>query len=160
MSAPGPLVEVRLLAVPVALRERSTEHGDALLREMTLIAQSAREGDSDLPLRLLRLADEVRTSYAEFTVHGDAEIDAAAEAGRESVDVTYHVPVQVADFCRHVLAVVEEANDYCLQGQYLLTLATPPDVLAYQRWILGEFVRQVAGEPPRAWGDQAGGGTT
>jgi hypothetical protein len=151
-TAEHELIEVRLLGVPIALRERSTQHGDGLLREMTLIAQQAAD-DSDVPARLVRLAAEVRDTYSMFTVHANAEMDAAAEAGVESVDVVYRVPRSVATMCRHILEVIEEADAYCRQGQYLLTLATPPDVLAYQRWIVGEFIRQPSGEPPLSWGD-------
>jgi hypothetical protein len=146
------LVEVRLLGVPIALRERSTQHGDELLREMTLIAQQA-AGDSGVPARLVRLAAEVRETYSQFTVNANAEMDAAAEAGVESIDVVYRVPRGVAALCQHILDVIEEADAYCRQGKYLLTLATPPDVLAYQRWIVGEFIRQPNGEPPVSWSE-------
>ena len=156
------LVEVRLLGVPIPLRERSTQHGDELLREMMLIAQQANaaaDGDgngdgAEVPAKLVRLAVEVRETYSQFTVNANAEMDAAAEAGVESIDVVYQVPSSVAGLCRHILEVIDEADAYCRQGRYLLTLATPPDILAYQRWIVGEFIRQVEGEPPLRGGEQ------
>ena len=154
-TAEHELVEVRLLGVPIALRERSTQHGDELLREMTLIAQQAVD-DGDVPARLVQLATEVRDTYSQFTLNANAEMDAAAEAGIASVDVVYRVPRSVAGMCRHILDVIEEADAYCRQGQYLLTLATPPDVLAYQRWIVGEFIRQPGGEAPIPWGEYEG----
>ncbi len=48
---------------------------------------------------------------------------------------------------------MDEADDYCRAGQHLLTLVTPPEALAFRRWYLGEFVRQIAGEQPRPWTD-------
>lgn len=148
------LVDVRLVGVPIALRERSTQHGDELLREMTLIVQQAAT-DTGVPGKLVRLAAEVRGTYSEFTVHANAEMDAAAEAGIDSIDVVYQVPRSVAGFCRHILDVINEADAYCREGKYLLTLATPPDILAYQQWILGEFIRQPNGEPPLPWSEYA-----
>lgn len=155
MIAPanGDLVEVRLVGVPIRLRERSTQHSDELLREMTLIAQEAASGHTDLPRRLLHLADEVRGTYSEFTVNADAEMDQAAAAGIEQIDVVYRVPPRVVPMCEHILEVIEEADAFCRQGRYLLTLASPPDIRAYQRWILGEFIRQPRGEPPLSWAD-------
>lgn len=147
------LVEVSLLGVPIPLRERSTQHSDELLREMTLVAQEAEAGDTALPSRLVQLAAEVGATYSEFTVHADAQMDAAAEAGIDSIDVVYRVPASVAAFCEHILSIIEEVDAYCRQGRYLLTLATPPDILDYQRWILGEFIRQPRGEAPTSWPD-------
>jgi hypothetical protein len=159
MSAPvtDEMIEVRLLDVPIPLRERSTQHSDELLREMTLIAHQA-EGGGDLPTRLVQLSAEVRATYREFTMNASAEMDVAAQAGVDSLDVTYHVPRSVGAFCRRILEVIDEAEAYCRQGEHLLTLAAPPEVLAYQRWIVGEFIRQADGEPPTPWRDVAARG--
>ncbi|MGH8891218.1 MAG: hypothetical protein ACRDV3_15835 [Acidothermaceae bacterium] len=149
-----PLVDVRLLSVPIPIRERSTEHGEELLREMTLIAFDAANPTSDVPARIVALADQVRGAYSEFTLHPNGLMDAAAEAGVPVLDeVVYRVPVSTGAFCQHIADVIDEADAYCRDGEYLLTLATPPDVLAYQHWILGEFIRQTAGGPPTAWPD-------
>ena len=150
-NAPEDLIEVRLLNVPIPLRERSTQHSDELLREMTLIAQQAEGDQTGLPARLVRLSAEVRAAYRQFTMNANAEMDVAAQAGIDRIDVVYHVPRSVGEFCRRILEIIDEAEAYCRQGEYLLTLAAPPDVLAYQRWIVGEFVRQANGEPPKPW---------
>ena len=47
----------------------------------------------------------------------------------------------------------DETDRFCRASEHLLTLASPPDVRAYQDWILGEFVRQTAGLPPIPWPD-------
>ena len=81
------LVEVRLLGLPIALRERSTEHGEELMREMTLIAQQITDGDGlDLPVRLVQLVGDVRTTFGVFTEGANAALDAAAEQGVEVID--------------------------------------------------------------------------
>jgi hypothetical protein len=50
-------------------------------------------------------------------------------------------------------AILDEVDELCRQGQYLLTLATPPDLVAYRHWLLEEFTRQIAGQEPVAWAD-------
>ena len=46
--------------------------------------------------------------------------------------------------------MLDEADVFCREGE-LLTLATPADEVAFRRWFLNEFVRQLRGEPPRRW---------
>jgi hypothetical protein len=147
------LVDVVLRSVPVSLRERSTEHGEELLREMTYVAaQAAAHEGPTLPARLVQLADEVAETFGIFTVDANAVLDMAARRGDDVVDeLVYSVPSSVADFCERLLTVIDEVDAYCRQGEHLLTLATPPDVLAYQHWIVGEFVRQPRGEAPLSW---------
>ncbi len=43
--------------------------------------------------------------------------------------------------------------NFCLQGQHLLTLATPEPSVRYRRWYLGEFSGQLAGKAPTSWPD-------
>lgn len=147
------LVEVHILGLPVALRERSTQHGDELVREMTLIVSREADGvPTRVPERLVRLAAEVRGAYGQFTQHPTERIDAAAEAGVEVIDeIVYRVPAEAGQLCEHILQVIDETDAFCREGQYLLALATPPDVRAYQRWMLGEFIRQGRGERPLSW---------
>jgi hypothetical protein len=46
--------------------------------------------------------------------------------------------------------MLEEADEYCRSDQ-LLTLATPPTLVAFRRWYLGEFIAQIDGRPPQPW---------
>ena len=153
MSSAEELAEVRLLAVPVQLRWRSIQHGEELVREMTLVAQHrGRDPDHSLPRRLVDLAVEVRTTYAAFTVKADEQFEAARARGDEFIDeITYHVPPSVGPFARHLIEVLDEADAYCRAGQHLLTLATPPDIAAYRLWVLTEFERQLLGSEPTPW---------
>ncbi len=128
------------------------QHGEELVREMTLVAQQAEGRAGHTPRRLVELAKEVRTTYGAFTVQADEEYERAVARGDEVIDeLTYRVPSTIGPFVRHIMEVLDEADDYCRQGQHLLTLATPPDVKAYRTWILREFERQLAGEPPTPW---------
>ncbi len=62
------------------------------------------------------------------------------------------MPPQIADAVRHLGAVFDEADAYCREGEHLLTLATPPDALAYRHWVLEEFIAQIEdGRAPVPW---------
>ncbi|BEP12964.1 hypothetical protein acdb102_12750 [Acidothermaceae bacterium B102] len=148
-----PLIEVELLEVPVPLRDRALQHSDELLREMTLVAMQIREGDGqELPLRLTQLAADVQVTYGAFTATPESLLDSAHERGEDVVArVVYTVPLTVGPFARHLIEVLEETEEFCRAGTYLLALASPPDVMAYRMWTLLEFERQTAGEAATSW---------
>ncbi len=147
------LVEVRLRNTPLALRHRSTQHGEELKREMALIRQGNDSGTvSDVPAELLAVAEEVATVYAPFTGAPVQQLDEAFERGESEVaEVAYRVPPSIAQFAQRILDVLARVDQYCREGEHLLMLATPPDVAAYRTWTLTEFQRQIAGQPPRSW---------
>jgi hypothetical protein len=149
------MADVVLLEVPIELRERSQQHSDELVREMTLIALQIREGDGDaLPVRLTELVAEVQLTYGAFSTQADAQLDAAAARGETvAARVVYTVPRTVGPFARHLIEILEEADEFCREGSYLLALASPPDIHAYRIWALSEFERQIAGEEPLSWPD-------
>ncbi|HEX3005329.1 MAG TPA: hypothetical protein VHO27_14035 [Angustibacter sp.] len=148
------LVEVHLVDYPLDLFLRAQEHADDLIRELTLIANSpaVESGHSDLPARLLVLVEQLTHQYAGVSDDVEQQRDAALDRGDTRVDLTYRVPRHIADAVRHLGTVFDEADDYCRQGEHLLTLATPPDALAYRHWILEEFVAQIEeGRAPVPW---------
>lgn len=151
------LVDVVLVGIPIDLRGRAQQHSDELVREMTLIALQIREGDGDaLPVRLTELVSEVQQTYGPFSAQPDAEIDDAAARGDQVVGrVVYTVPHHVAPVARHLIEILEEADEFCRDGSYLLALASPPDIHAYRIWALREFERQIAGEQPISWPEYA-----
>jgi hypothetical protein len=151
------LTEVFLLDVPIDLRERVQQHSDELVREMTLIAMQIREGDGEaLPVRLTELVAEVQQTFGAFSAKPDAQVDAAAARGDQVVPrVVYTVPRAVGPFARHLIDVLEETDEFCRDGSYLLSLASPPDIHAYRIWALLEFERQVSGQPPVPWPEYA-----
>lgn len=151
-DAPEGLVTIRLLGLPVAIHAQSSEHSDELMREFTYIrAQSADPDASDVPSKLLDLVDELTGRFSGFTAGSQAELDAAIADGKTSIDLEYVVPPDVAGACIHLGELLEAADQYCREGEVLLTLATPDDLVAYRKWFLGEFVRQADGEAPRPW---------
>lgn len=68
-----------------------------------------------------------------------------------TLEVTYHVTPSAAQACRDLLAGLDEADAFCSAGQRLITLASPPDQIAFRHWYLGEFIAQLAGGAPTPW---------
>ena len=155
-SAAEERVEVCLLDYPLDLYLRAQEHADDLIRELTLIANSpaVASGSSDLPARLLVLVEQLTHQYAGLSDETERTRDAAIDRGETRIDLVYRVPRQIAEAVRHIGAIFDEADDYCREGEHLLTLATPPDALAYRHWLLAEFIAQIEdGAAPIPWGE-------
>lgn len=144
------LAPVVIRELPLAMFDRSRQHVEALLREFAIIAEGADE--PDVPARLLRLIDDLRVEYSAFTLGAEQEIDAALERGEPSIDVEYRLPPGAAEAARSLRQMLDEADEYCRHGD-LLTLAAPRQLRAFRHWLLGEVVRQLEGQPPRAWSE-------
>ncbi len=155
-SQPDPspdLVTIRVVGLPMAVYLRTSEHGDELMREFALVAASSRERDrAAVPVRLTALVEELRARFSGFTLGPESHLAQAAERGDATVDVDYSVPADVAQAVAELDALLDEADEFCRTGD-LLTLASPPEAVAFRRWFLGEFVRQAAGDPPTPWSD-------
>jgi hypothetical protein len=148
------LFEVRLLDVPLVLRERSRQHGADLLREMELISLGYATGTArhELPRRLLELAKELERVYGPYVAANTDEMDAALDRGEDTLaEVVYHLPRKSVSFMDHVEAILREVDDYCREGQQLLTLTPPADVAVYREWASSEVRRQYDGAPPTPW---------
>ena len=145
-------MHVHLLGLPVQARVRFTQHLQELTRELSLIRIGTRHrADPTLPLRLLRIAAEMDTTYAAFRAAPDAVLEAALAAGDDYCDVTYTVPARAVAFVQGLGQVLEEADAFCRAEQHLLSLPASEEVVAYRHWFVGESVRQMAGEEPRPW---------
>jgi len=150
------LCTVQLVDFPLPVYGRSLEHSTELMREFALIALRHREGESPvLPVRLLGLVDSLTRDYAGITDATDQRRDNALEAGLVSVDLTYVVPPSAAEACRALRAVFDEADEFCVSGDSLLTVATPPEALRFRNWYFDEFIAQIAGAEPTPWPEYA-----
>ena len=148
------LVVVRIVGLPVPVHLLASEHGDELMREFALIAAGAADGGGNqgVPARLTALVDELRGRFSGFTLQPEAELADAAARGADTIDLEYHLPPEALQAAADLGAMLDQADEFCRNGD-LLTLATPPEALAYRRWFLGQFTRQAAGEEPVAWSD-------
>jgi hypothetical protein len=147
----GDLVEVRLLRFPLPLWARAREHHDELMREFALLALSPEPMRPDVPERLKALIDSLGRRYGAAAEASNAERDRAWMRGDTTCDLVYHVPRSARDACLQLSALLDEADRFCRAGHELLTLAAPPDLLAFRRWYLDEFVRQIDGHEPKPW---------
>lgn len=151
------LVPVRVIDLPVPLYQESRERHEGLLRELALLALREEEAPAAVPKRLLAFGEDLRQRYGGLTGSAQDVLDAAVERGDATVDLDYEVPPAAADVAEAYLALLDEVDEYCREGD-LLTLAPHEGIVAFRRWFLGEFVRQPRGEPPRPWSELVPGG--
>ena len=149
----GQLVDVELRRLPVELQARAAEHAQELQREFVLIAGGLQHSEASptLPRRLLDLVEALQREYGGFTVEQEDTLEEAMRTGIPTIDLTFRVPRGAAQAAVAIGQMLDEADEYCREGRHLLTLATPPDLVAYRRWYLEQFVDQIAGCPPRPW---------
>lgn len=144
---------IRLLRYPLRHYVRSRAHFDELLRELQLLDVGMQAGTThrDLPKRLADLVTEVTSRYKSRVDQLDALRDAALERGESSIDLVYDVPVSAKADVERIGALLEECDQFCRNGEHLLTLATPPDLTEFRRWNLSEVTRQIDGAEPVPW---------
>ena len=154
------LITVRVLRMPMAVSARSTQHFEELMREFALITldterdRESTDSTRPVPERLLDVVAELTNEFAAFTTAVTAQREEAAARGDSEIDLTYHMPPSTPEAVRQLDALLEEVDDFCRSGQHLITLATPPESLAFRRWYLHEFIAQMErDEPPVPWPD-------
>jgi anti-sigma regulatory factor (Ser/Thr protein kinase) len=138
---------VVLLDLPTQIYADFQRHYQELRRELRLLALA--HGDA------YPLATSLSSAFRAFDdalsrAQGMADLDVAVEDGAERVDVTLLVAAGTAETASRMIDMLELADAFC-RSERLLSLATPPEQKAFQRWYLGEFVRQSAGELPESW---------
>lgn len=155
---------VRLVRLPVQVHVAAAAHQEALQREFELMLLNGSNGPDDgdgipLPVKLTELVAELEEEYGGLSDQPAAALAEAIERGDEAADLEYRVPPGTDVACARLAEALDEIDAYCRQGEHLLTLATPPDLVAYRRWFLGEFVAQMRGDAPTPWPEFAAAGT-
>lgn len=145
------LVQVRLLGLPLDIHRQAAQHSEEVMREFAHMADDP--DNAHAPARLIFLHRQLQERFAPFTQGTQTELEAAMGRGDKTIDLTYEVPIEVGDAVHDLAALLDEVDDYCEAGEYLLALKTPPRALAYRRWFLEEFAEQVGGRPPVRWDD-------
>ena len=155
MTATASLVQVHLLGLPVPLAAQARQHFEELLREFALItggADTEVSDDQHLPVRLQQLVSSLRSQYGGANSAADERLEDAIDAGLETIDDhVLELPSEAGPAARSLDDLIDEADEYCRRGDHLLTLATPPECVAYRRWYLGQVVDQLDGKAPVAW---------
>lgn len=154
MTGTTQLVAVHLLGFPLAVYDRAQEYMDGLLREFALLAIDPPMSvpGHQVPHRLLELVDALQVRFAGFTDAPSEQRDQALDAGLDTIDLVYHVPPEAKAASQALDALLDEADQFCRDGE-LLTLAALPEVLRFRRWYLGEFIAQIDGADPTPWAD-------
>jgi hypothetical protein len=145
-----PLHEVRLLNVPVRVLVAGREHHDDLMREFALLALAEDSARSHLPARLIELTEILGVKYGRAAARPSEEIEAALQAGQETIDLTYQVPGHIVEAAATLDALMKEADEFC-RSEDLLTLTRTEVLSEFADWYLEEFRRQVEGLPPQPW---------
>ncbi|MBX9245427.1 ATP-binding protein [Actinotalea ferrariae] len=137
-----------LVGYPVRLGILAREHTSGILRECALLSQVA--ATTHAPAQLVALAGALTGSYSgELTVIDQQRSDALAR-GDATVDLVYTGGPGSTEM---VLAwqSAMEALDAFAETSALLSLTTPPRLVALRDWMTQEMVRQSQGAEPRPW---------
>jgi anti-anti-sigma factor len=143
-------VEVRLLDLPIELWRRASAHYEAIQREFDIVKADLPRGS--VPHQLSELLQELDLRFAGVGEPNRQELLAAAERGEHQIDLLYQVPPEAVAAARRLDEMLDAVDKFCREGESLLTLATPPELVSFRKWFLGEFVRQVEnGQRPVPW---------
>jgi len=143
---------VRLLGVPVDLYFDAARHMGEIVREFALISFGDRSGMNEhVPAGLLALAGDLRKRYARNAEAIRSTVEEAARAGEVSVDIEFPGNETAAELTERITELLDAADEFCRSGD-LLTLAAPPQMVAWRHWWRDQVVAQVReGADPVAW---------
>jgi anti-sigma regulatory factor (Ser/Thr protein kinase) len=142
-------MRIDIRGVPLRAFVEFQRHYRELRREVRLLAL-AHEAEYPLAKDLADLFGQLETDLREGI--GADQIDRALQSGAANADLRVAMPRATAATIGRFIEMLEMADAFC-RGERLLSLARTPDQQRFQRWFLGEFVRQEKGEPPLAWQD-------
>jgi GAF domain-containing protein/anti-sigma regulatory factor (Ser/Thr protein kinase) len=145
---------IRLLGMPVALLQKSSEEYEALFRELRLMKE--RSGNAPeaphLPERLAVLVSQIGTRFNGLGPGMDDMWQSAVDNKVEYFDWTLELPQAAVVSSEFYDAMLDEADEFGL-SQRLLTLPASPTSVAVRRWFLSELTGQLHGKAPVAWAD-------
>lgn len=153
----GPAVDrVVLRNYPVRLGAAADEHMHDIMREFQLMAMSS-QGDTAVGDDSTAVPVRLTTLSTTFTARYATELDAPSRQRAEAlhqdisnIDLVYPVLPETREVTLVWREMMREVDAYCAAGA-LLTLQTPPTLLALREWLLAEVVAQVDGAEPTPW---------
>ena len=140
-------VVVHVLGVPLKAYSAFDRHLRELRREVRLLAL-AHESAYPLAKDLSDLFGSLERHLRE--VIGTHALEEAASAGRHLVDLEVPMARSATRSLSRFIELLDLADEFCREER-LLSLARTPEQRRFQRWFLGEFVRQGDGREPIAW---------
>ena len=149
-------VEVRILGVPLRLYVGFQQHFRELRREVRLLA-IAHETDYPLAKSLSDLFGTLERQLRDGI--GLTDLEGALAQQAEIADLFVRMPREAATTLRSFVDLLDVADEFCRQER-LLSLARTEEQREFQRWFLGEYIRQAAGALPEPWVDPDSGPAT
>ncbi len=144
------LVQVVLLQVPIEIWQRASAHQEAIQREFDILM--AELPTDSIPHQLAALISDLDVRFQGAGSSTWDDLHSAAKRGDSTIDLVFEVPLEAAAGARSLDEVLDKVDEFCRAGEHLLTLATPPELVSFRRWFLGEFSRQIdQGLPPSTW---------
>lgn len=140
-------VEVLIQGVPLRLYVGFQQHFRELRREVHLLAL-AHEQVYPLAKSLSDLFGALERQLRDGI--GLTDVEGALTSGAEVVDLQVRIPREAAATLSRFLDLLDLADEFCRQER-LLALARTGEQRDFQRWFLGEYIRQAAGAQPEAW---------
>ncbi len=145
--------QIRMVGVPVELFLATRQQHDELMREFAVLALAHQDEEGSQPPELRRLVRELGMHYGAAGSRADAGVEAAAQNGRPTIDLTYRVPISVLEAADRLESLMQSADAYCREGR-MLTMPRTPQMVRFAEWWLGELRRQVAGYAPTPWSEE------
>jgi anti-sigma regulatory factor (Ser/Thr protein kinase) len=140
-------LQVRFENLPLALFVDFRRHFRELRRELRLLSL-AHESEYPVAKNLsdlfLRFEEEQRAAI------GSDELEKAIDSQETRAAITLEVPYGAPATMAQMIDLLELADAFC-RAERLLSLATTPQQQHFQRWYLGEYVRQARGGDPLPW---------
>ena len=142
-------MSIEILGVPLRSFIDFQRHYRELRREVRLLAL-AHEAEYPLAKDLSDLFGRLEQDLREGI--GAEQIEQALNSGAATTDLHVAMPRATAATIGRFIELLDLADAFCREER-LLSLARTPEQQHFQRWFLGEFVRQPDGEAPLAWQD-------
>jgi anti-sigma regulatory factor (Ser/Thr protein kinase) len=144
---PAQMIPIELRNMPVELFSHLRRHFNELGRELRLLSMSDPER---YPIAVEFAEAYLQVELERRQVIGLEPLDQAIAAGQESIDLTYLTPPTSPASMTRIGSLLDTVYE-SLADDSLLAVRPPDELLDLQRWYLGEFARQAAGEAPRPW---------
>ena len=136
------LHDVALIDLPVARYQQMQQQHDAMIRELTLIALAPEADHRVVPRRLVSLAEEIYGGQGDAARPFREGVAAAAERGDDIATLQLQIPYSTLRLMEDFMLLFDESDEYCRRGD-LLTPPSPPEVVEFRHWLVGELIRQI-----------------
>jgi anti-sigma regulatory factor (Ser/Thr protein kinase) len=140
-------VVVTLVALPLHEMKLNRLQLRELRRELRLLAMGHEES-YPVAARLSTFFSDLDTVF--WRGMRDDRLAGALLDSSDEVDLAITVPRAIGEKFERFIELLDLADAFCRQER-LLALARTPDQVAFQTWMLGEFVRQTRGAEPMRW---------